>query len=74
MRSFLSIRYWHAIIAAGVTDPGYKFIGQQTKASLEKATWAASFRRVGWDFRPALWATPEYVGHWRRVGRALPLL
>jgi hypothetical protein len=26
------------------------------EAGLEKATWAASFRRVGWDFRPALFA------------------
>jgi hypothetical protein len=45
------------------------------KATLKKATWATSFRRVGWDFRPALWAKPECADHgcfssqsfWNRV-------
>jgi hypothetical protein len=34
-------------------------IGKYIKANLKKAAWATSFRRVGWDFRPARWAKSE---------------
>jgi hypothetical protein len=43
----------HAFILARASYPGYSFIGEQIKAAFEKATWAAAFWRVGWNFRPA---------------------
>jgi hypothetical protein len=33
-RGFLFIRSSHAIVAAGVNDPGYRFLVEQTKAGL----------------------------------------
>jgi hypothetical protein len=39
---------------AEIIDLRYKRVREQTKASLEKATWAASLRSVGRDFRAAL--------------------
>jgi hypothetical protein len=38
----------------GQVDPGYRFIAEQIKASLKKATRATPFWRVGWNFRAAL--------------------
>jgi hypothetical protein len=50
-----SIRF-NVFSGAAIIVGGYRCVRKQTKASLEKATWAASFWRVGWDFRPALFA------------------
>src|SRR5439155_8759247 len=52
---------------------GYRCVREQTKASLEQATRATSFRGVGWDFRAALCAIFECADHYGRVARALPL-
>ena len=57
----------------GRVASGYKCVREQTKTILEKATWAASFRRVGWDFRPALWAKSECAGHCRESRSCAPL-
>jgi hypothetical protein len=51
---------------------GYRRIREQTEASLEKTTRAASLRRVGGNLRAALWAKSGSAGHDRRVARALP--
>ena len=48
---------------AAVIAGGNRCVREQPKASREKATWAASFWRVGWDFRAALRAKSEYAGH-----------
>ena len=53
---------------------GYPIVRDQTKAILKKTTWAASFRRVGWDFRAALWAKPEYASHYWGAACVLPCL
>src|SRR5438034_10628821 len=69
-RCFVAMSYWRDIIACklvhmaglisrrrgygGRVDPRYKCVRKYTKATLEKTTWAASFWRVGWDFRAAL--------------------
>jgi len=47
----------------GPLASGYRSVRVQTKASLKKTTWAASFWRVGWDFRAALRAKSEYASH-----------
>src|SRR4029453_6381993 len=52
---------------------GYKCFWDRTKANVKKATWAAAFGRVGWDFRPALWANSGCADHCGRVAHALPL-
>src|ERR1700757_2691768 len=57
----------------GRVASGYLSVREQTKTILEKTTWAASFRRVGWDFRPALLAKSGCADHCRRVARALPV-
>src|SRR6266404_8361314 len=59
---------------AAVIAGGNRCVREETKASREKATWAASFWRVGWDFRAALWAKSECASHYRRVPRTLPSL
>src|SRR6266478_1727091 len=38
---------------------------------LQKTARAASLRRVGWDFRPALLANSDYRGHFGSRSRAL---
>ena len=40
---------------------------------MQKATWAAAFWRVRWDFRAALWANSGCADHCGRVAHALPL-
>jgi hypothetical protein len=58
----------------GRVASGYLSVREQSKTILEKTTWAASFRRVGWDFRPALWAKPAYASHYWGVPCVLPFL
>ena len=67
----VSIRF-NIFSGATVIAGGYRCVREQTKRGFEKASWAASFWCVGWDFRPALWAKSECAGHYRRVARALP--
>jgi hypothetical protein len=33
---------------------------KHAEAGLKKATWATSFGRVGWNFRPALWTNSKH--------------
>ena len=58
---------------AAVIAGGNRCVREQPKASREKATWAAPFWRVGWDFRAALRAKSHYASHYRRVAPALAL-
>src|SRR6266513_3073138 len=74
VRGFLSIYRPHAIIAAGVTAPGYRWVREEIKACLKQASGAKSFGRVGEDLRSALSTNSEYVAHYRRVVHALPIL
>jgi len=39
---------------AGVVDPDCRVVERKTEPTLEQATWATPFWRVGWNFRPAL--------------------
>ena len=48
---------------AAVIAGGNRCVREQPKASREKATWAAPFWRVGWDFRAALRAKSGYASH-----------
>ena len=45
---------------------------EQTKAALEETAWASSFRSVGWDLGPALWANSEYASHCQGATGAFP--
>src|SRR4029077_18680265 len=60
------------LIVLEAPAPRAKF-GEQIKPALEKTTRAASFWRVGRDFRAALWAGSECADHCRRLAR-LPLV
>src|SRR5206468_11404662 len=71
MGSSRSIRF-NIFSGAAVTAAGYRCVREQTKRGFEKASWAASLRCVGWDFRAALWAKSEFARHCRRVPSALP--
>src|SRR4029077_1205526 len=48
------IRHWCATILAGVTDPGYRFVREETKTDLEKASCADSLQCLSRNLRPAL--------------------
>src|SRR5262249_1496282 len=61
------------VVAFWFSWPLLAFTCKRSKPTLEKATWAASFWRVGWDFRAAFLADSECADHCLRVARALPL-
>src|SRR5439155_11606928 len=54
--SLLSIQCWHAIAAAGVADPGYRFTGEHTETGLQQTCAAKFLRRISKNFRSALYA------------------
>src|SRR4029453_18571524 len=57
----------------GVIDSVHRFARESFKCGFVETSWAASFWRVGWDFRPASWTKSDWAIHCRRVARALPL-
>ena len=63
-----------ASAARRTSRPRLQLLRRVTKAGLKKATWAASLRRVGWNFRAAFWANSECADHCRRVARRTPPL
>src|SRR5438552_7581466 len=68
-RSLLSIQCWHAIVAAGVADPGYRFTGEQTEARLQQTGATKFLRRVGENLRAAL--CTDFGGRRHIAGRTI---
>ena len=58
-----SIRVRPGYGGGGRVANGHGSAPMQTEAILKKATWAAFFRRVGRDFRPAFWAKSGCADH-----------
>jgi hypothetical protein len=48
---------------ANLDGAAYSFFVEQTKATLQKATWTTAFRRVDWDFRAAFWTESYCANH-----------
>src|SRR5438128_3194689 len=69
---FLFIWCSLAILAAGVDDPGYRFVREQIKPGLEEASGAKSFRCVGENLPSALSTKSKYAAHYGRVLHPLP--
>ena len=60
--------------AAGVIDPGYRFVREQIKSGLKQARGTKTFRCVGKNFRSALSTNPRCAAHDARVGCALLIM
>jgi len=58
---------------AGVVDPDCRVVERKTEPTLEQATWATPFWRVGWNFRPALRTKSQCASHYLGVACGAPL-
>src|SRR5262249_26011276 len=65
---------WRFTYLAGVIAAAYMHVRNRIKATLEKATRAASFWSVGRDFRPTLWANSECADHLSESRSRVPCL
>src|SRR5262249_2912246 len=73
-RRFLFMWRSFAIVHAGVTGPGYRFVREQIEAGLKQTRGTKAFRCVGKNLRSAFSTNPGCAAHNRRVGCALPIM
>ena len=74
MRRSIRITRFNIFNRGAVVANGYGRAREEIKACLKQASCAKSFWSVGEDLRTALSTNSQYVGHYRRVVHALPIL